>query len=76
MLLVEGTYTLLLDSSDIGIFLQATYRDTESRRRVRNRDILDPFVDDVLAIEHRLIAPQADIADILLDRDFVISKRV
>ncbi len=76
VLVVEGTYALLLDSADIGIFLQATYRDTEGRRKARNRDIFDPFVDDVLEIEHRVIAPQADIADILLDRDFVISKRL
>ncbi|MBC7841735.1 MAG: hypothetical protein H7099_05460 [Gemmatimonadaceae bacterium] len=76
VLVVEGTYALLLGGADIGIFLQATYKDTDGRRRARNRDIFDPFVDDVLAIEHRLIAPQADVADILLDRDFVISKRM
>ena len=76
VLVVEGTYALLLGGSNIGIFLQATYKDTEARRKARNRDIFDPFVDDVLEIEHRLIAPQADVADILLDRDFVISKRL
>ena len=74
-LVVEGTYALLLDGWDIGVFLQATYRDTEARRKARNRDIDDPFVDQVLEIEHRLIAPQALKADILLDRDFEISRR-
>ena len=74
-LVVEGTYALLLDGWDIGVFLQATYRDTEARRKARNRDIDDPFVDQVLEIEHRLIAPQSLRADILLDRDFEISLR-
>ena len=75
VLVVEGTYALLLDGWDIGVFLQATYKDTEGRRKARNRDIDDPFVDQVLEIEHRLIAPQALKADILLDRDFEISRR-
>ena len=75
VLMVEGTYALLLDGWDIGVFLQATYHDTAPRRKARNRDIDDPFVDQVLAIEHRLIAPQALKADILLDRDFEISRR-
>lgn len=75
VLVVEGTYALLLDGWDIGVFLQATYKDTEGRRKARNRDIDDPFVDQVLAIEHQLIAPQALQADILLDRDFEISRR-
>ncbi len=75
VLVVEGTYALLLKGWDIGIFLQATYADTASRRKARNRDIDDPFVDRVHEIEHRLIAPQALVADILLDREFTISKR-
>jgi uridine kinase len=75
VLVVEGTYALLLDGWDIGVFLQATYRDTEARRKARNRDIDDPFVDQVLEIEHQLIAPQALRAHILLDRDFEISRR-
>ena len=75
VLVVEGTYALLLGVADIGVFLQATWQDTAPRRKARNRDIDDPFVDQVLDIEHRLIAPQADVADILLDRDFEISLR-
>ena len=75
VLVVEGTYALLLNGWDIGVFLQATYTDTAGRRKARNRDIDDPFVDRVLEIEHRLIAPQALVADILLDREFEISKR-
>lgn len=75
VLVVEGTYALLLEAADIGIFLQATWRDTADRRKARNRDIDDPFVDQVLEIEHRLIAPQAELADILLDRNFRISRK-
>ena len=75
VLVVEGTFALLIGGNDIGIFLQATWQDTAARRKSRNRDIDDPIIDTILGIEHEIIAPQADLADILLDRAFEISRR-
>jgi uridine kinase len=75
VLIVEGTYVLGLEDLDIRIFLLATHEDTAERRRRRNRDVDAPIVDQVLAIEHSLIAPQADRAHILVDHDFVIRTR-
>lgn len=72
VLLVEGTYVLMLDDLDVRLFLEATHEDTAERRRARNRDIDAPFVRQVLAIEHRLIAPQAGRAHLVVDRDFGI----
>lgn len=72
VLIVEGTYVLGLENIDVRIFLEATHEDTAERRRRRNRDVDAPIVDRVLAIEHALIAPQAERAHIVVDRDFVI----
>lgn len=72
VLIVEGTYVLLLDDLDVRIFLEASHEDTRERRRLRNRDIDAPVIHDILAIEHRLIAPQAQRADIVIDRHFAI----
>ncbi len=72
VLVVEGTYVLAHVHADVRIFLQATSNDSRERRRVRNRDIDAPIVDQVLAIEHPIIARQAELADILIDRDFHI----
>ena len=74
-LIMEGTYALQLDDADIRIFLDATSDDTRERRHRRNRDIDAPIVDHVLAIEHALIAPQAERAHIVIDRDFHIRRR-
>ncbi len=74
-LIVEGTYVLRLPGMDIRIFLNATSDDTRARRRARNRDIDAPIVDQVLAIEHELIAPQAALASIVIDREFRIVGR-
>ena len=75
VLIVEGTYVLDLDDLDVRIFLEATHQDTLERRRRRNRDVDAPIVDQVLAIEHGLIAPYAERAHLLIDRDFVVRLR-
>ena len=75
ILVVEGTYVLTLDAVDLRIFLEATWLDTRERRRARSRDVDSPFVDQVLEIEHRLIAPLAGVADVLVDTEFRIRKR-
>ena len=72
VLVVEGTYVLALDDLDLRIFLEATYADTRDRRRARARDIDAPFVEQVLAIEHEIIARQAARADLIVDRQFAI----
>ena len=74
VLIVEGTYVLDLTQVDVRIFLTATHEDTRDRRRERNRDIDAPVINDILAIEHRLIAPQRRRADIVIDRHFAISR--
>ena len=70
ILIVEGTYVFRLHGIDARIFLDATHEDTQERRRVRNRDIDAPVIDRILAIEHEIIAAQARLADIVIDRDF------
>jgi len=75
LLVVEGTYVLMLDDADVRIFLEATYEDTATARRARNRDIDAPFVTRVLEIEHSIIARQIELADIVISRDYAISWR-
>ena len=72
VLVVEGTYVLGLDDLDVRVFLEATYEDTRERRRARGRDIIDPVIDHILALEHAIIQRQAERADIVIDRDFTI----
>ncbi|CAN5917683.1 uridine kinase [soil metagenome] len=72
VLVVDGTYVLANVDADIRIFLEATSNDTHERRRARNRDIEAPIVDQVLAIEHPIIAAQRNVADIVINRDFRI----
>jgi uridine kinase len=70
VLIVEGTYALMLDGLDVRVFLEATHHDTHERRMARNRDIWEPIIDTILEIEHRLIAPQGERAHWLIDREY------
>lgn len=70
VLIVEGTYVLHLGGLDHAIFLEATHLETRARRKSRARDLDEPFVDDVLAIEHEIIRAQRSRADILVDSRF------
>ena len=74
VLVVEGTYVLQLADTDIRIFLEATHLETAERRRLRNRDVDAPIVDQVLAIEHALIVPQAQRAHVVIDASFAIRR--
>ena len=72
VLVVEGTYVLGLEGLDTRIFLEASYVDTQDRRRARARDTDSPFIEQVLAIEHQIIARQAALADLLVDAHFAV----
>ncbi len=73
-LIVEGTYVLAMGDMDVRIFLEATHESTRERRRARNRDIDSPIIEDILRIEHEIIARQAAVADVVIAPDFTISR--
>jgi uridine kinase len=71
-LIVEGTYSAMLDSIDCCIFLSHSYKQTREKRLARGREQDSEFIEKVLAIEHEIIRELAANADILLDSDYRI----
>lgn len=74
VLIIEGTYVLTVEDIDVRIFLRATHSETQERRRVRNRDIDEPVIEDVLNIEHTIIAPQVLLANVVIDSNFAVER--
>ncbi len=74
VVIVEGTYTSLLKHVDTRIFIERTREDTLEHRRKRNRgsEAGDPFVEQVLAIEHMIIAGHRQLADFLITKDYEV----
>lgn len=70
VLIAEGTYTSLLRFVDLRIFLDLDFRATLRARKRRARDTFEPFVEDVLAREHRIISKHKDRADLIVPAAF------
>jgi uridine kinase len=72
VLVVEGTYVSLLRHVDTRVFIARSRRETLEHRRKRNRgsEAGDPFIEQVLAIEHKIIAGHRQLADLVITRDF------
>jgi uridine kinase len=72
VLIVEGTYAFLLKHVDARIFIARTRRDTLEHRQKRNRgsEVGDPFIEQVLAIEHMIIAGHRQLADFVITKDY------
>lgn len=73
--IAEGTYTSLLDNADTRIFIARDYHETRAHREKRQRDTaeLDPFIDEVLRIEHDIISGHRSRADIVIDKDYSVA---
>ena len=73
--IAEGTYTTLLTHVGTKIFIARDYRETRAHREKRLRDSseLDPFIDEVLRIEHDIISSQRSLADISINKDYSVA---
>jgi len=73
--IAEGTYTSLLGNIDTRVFIARDYSETRAHREKRKRDAaeLDPFIDDVLKIEHDIIKEHRARADIVINADYSVT---
>ncbi|HMQ08430.1 MAG TPA: hypothetical protein PKC30_14100 [Saprospiraceae bacterium] len=71
-LIVEGTYTSLLDKILCKVFMTRNYKETWEDRMKRARDPISPFIEEVLEIEHQIIKKHKDLADIYVDSDYKV----
>lgn len=70
VLIAEGTYTSLLAFADYRVFIDRDYHQTKATREKRARDALEPFIQDVLEREHRIISEHKSRADAVITSDF------
>jgi uridine kinase len=72
VVIAEGTYTSLLKHVDTRVFIARNRRDTLEHRRKRNRgeEAGDPFIEQVLGIEHKIIAGHRQLADFVISKEY------
>jgi uridine kinase len=75
VLIAEGTYTSLLKHVDTRIFIARNWLDTLDDRQKRNRgkEVGDPFTEQVLNAEHKIIAGHKQLADFVITKDYEVA---
>lgn len=68
--IAEGTYTSLLENVDRRVFIARNRLDTMEHRQKRAREDFDPFLENVLEIEHEIIAAHRQLADAVVTREY------
>ena len=70
VVIAEGTYTSLLDNVDTRVFIARNRLETLDSRMKRGREQFDPFIEEVLEIEHAIISQHRARADVVITRDY------
>ncbi|MEZ4909798.1 MAG: hypothetical protein R2774_02940 [Saprospiraceae bacterium] len=72
VLIVEGTYTAALENVHLIVFLERTFLETLENRRIRNRESHSEFIEQVLAIEHKIIVTHKEKSHIIIDKNYQV----
>lgn len=74
VVIVEGTYTSLLRNIDSKIFIDRNRLDTLEHRQKRNRgnEANDPFIEEILTMEHKIIAGHKQLVDFVVTKDYKV----
>jgi len=70
VVIAEGTYTSLLEHVDTRVFIARNRLETMEHRLKRGREGFDPFIEEVLTIEHDIISRHRQLADVVITRDY------
>lgn len=74
VIIAEGTYTSLLKHVDIKVFISRNWLKTLEDRRKRNRgnEVNDLFTEQILGIEHKIIAGHKQLADFIINDEYEV----
>jgi uridine kinase len=70
VILIDGTYTTLLEHIDCQVFIDRDRHDTREDRLKRNRENQSEYLESILEIEHKIISRHKDHACIIVDKEF------
>jgi uridine kinase len=78
VIIAEGTYTSLLHNIDTKVFIARNRIDTLEHRQKRNRgnEVHDPFIENILKMEHKIIAGHIYLSDFVITKDYEVEQRV
>ena len=69
VVIAEGVYTALCENVDRRVFIARNRLETMEHRQKRGREQFDPFIEEVLKVEHEIISQFRERADIVITRE-------
>jgi uridine kinase len=69
LLIINGLYSIKIDSADLKVFIELTYKDTFDEQKATGKEPLDEFRLKVLQREHEVIQTLKSEADFYVDFD-------
>jgi uridine kinase len=74
VLIAEGTYTSKLNHVNCRVFIDRNKMDTLESRKKRAREKQDEFLERILTIEHEIISKHKTMADIVISKEWNVSR--
>ena len=70
VIIIDGTYTTLLEHIDCHVFIDRDRNDTRADRLKRNREKQNNYLEEILIIEHNIISRHKAMANIIVNKEF------
>lgn len=70
VIIIDGTYTTLLENIDCRVFIDRDRDDTRADRLRRSRETQSEYLEKILEIEHRIISRHKTLANIIVNKEF------
>ena len=74
VIIIDGTYTTLLENIDCRIFIDRDREDTRDDRLKRNREQQSDYLEKILEIEHNIISRHKTLANLIVTKEFKVTK--
>jgi uridine kinase len=74
VIIIDGTYSTLLEKIDCRVFIDRDWNDTREDRLKRNREKQSDYLEKILEIEHNIISRHKGLANIIVDKQFKVNK--
>lgn len=76
VIIIDGTYTTLLERIDCRVFIDRDRNDTREDRLKRNREKQNEYLEKILEIEHNIISRHKEFAHIIVNKEFNAIRKV
>ena len=74
VIIIDGTYSTLLEHIDCRVFIDRDRDDTREDRLKRNREQQNEYLEKILEIEHLIISRHKTLANIIVNKEFKVNK--